>query len=575
MGLAASQARLLFITMRQNDVSAKMQRISNENLILARDAEDLDAKFKQMKNRETYTIGGADLSYDLLMGSQAAQNGTLTLLQAGNGAVVLSPSMASNLGLSSPGSSDAFTTKWPSQTKFITKMTGMSEANVQTILNEINKTGNANNSGDGSENKLSINGFLASLNGGTTSATWAMDDDNYGWGLAAVFGTGENDAQTAMNRLCQDPKYINQIIPSASAGGGIEGVFGRKVNDWGRNGTSTNQASVHTGRQGYSLQDLYNNAGKFTSTMMLASIVVSHNWNDAPKSWDNAVSAFQTFADLVSNSLVASASKFMNKTATDVIRQKTNALCKEWTGNKLWDEAFYDRRAAEDGYAWNDQGFEHNEDALGAALLACQGQAGIVAASDDDEGYVFACDAGKFVKDLINDIMNTFTGGACCDKYANSESSKYDTTTSFTILSKYTTNDETDTPKSSDEIGKANVAFYKNMYNEMVANGYYIDEKVNTSSYLNEKLQNNQYYVNRKTVSELKTIGKKDDESIKEEAKEFYDMEMAKIKRKEKQLDNDMTKLQTEYSALTNDYNSVKGLVDANIQRSFTYCSQG
>ena len=65
------------------------------------------------------------------------------------------------------------------------------------------------------------------------------------------------------------------------------------------------------------------------------------------------------------------------------------------------------------------------------------------------------------------------------------------------------------------------------------------------------------------------------DENAKEEAKEFYDMEMAKIKRKEKQLDNDLTKLQTEYSALTNDYNSVKGIIDANIQRSFTYCQQG
>ena len=577
MGLAASQARLLFITMRQNDVSAKMQRISNENLILARDAEDLDAKYKQMKNVETYQVGGVDLSYDLLMGSQAAQNGTLTLLQSKGGAVVLSPSMANNLGLSNPGSSEAFKTKWPDQTKFIAKMTGMDEANVKTILNEINgSSSSSSSSSSDSENKLSINGFLASLSGGTTSAKWAMDDDNYGWGLAAAFGTGENDAQTAMNRLCQNSAYINQIIPSASAGGGIEGVFGRQVNSWGRNGTGTNETSVHTGRQGYSLQDLYNNAGKFTSTMMLASIVVSHDWNDAPKSWDNAVSAFQAFADLVSNSLVASASNFMNKTATDVIRQKTNALCKEWTNNKLWDEAFYDRRAAESGYDWNDQGFKHNEDALGAALLACQGQAGIVAASDDGDGYVFACDAGKFVKDLINSIMNTFTGGACCDKYANNESSRYDTTTSFTILSKYTTKDaETETPKTPDEIGKANVSFYKNMYNTMAVYGYLVDDKVNTSSYLNEKLQNNQYYVNGTSVENSKTVTKKVDENAQEEAKEFYDMEMAKIKRKEKQLDNDMTKLQTEYSALTNDYNSVKGLVDANIQRSFTYCSQG
>ena len=48
MGMAASQARLLFITSRQNDVSAKMQRISNQNMVLARDSEEVAEKYNRM-----------------------------------------------------------------------------------------------------------------------------------------------------------------------------------------------------------------------------------------------------------------------------------------------------------------------------------------------------------------------------------------------------------------------------------------------------------------------------------------------------------------------------------------------
>ena len=50
---------------------------------------------------------------------------------------------------------------------------------------------------------------------------------------------------------------------------------------------------------------------------------------------------------------------------------------------------------------------------------------------------------------------------------------------------------------------------------------------------------------------------------------------MKKIQRKEKQLDNELSKLQTEYTALTNDYNSVNGILNQNIQKSFTYCQTG
>lgn len=80
MGLAASQARLLFITMRQNDVSAKMQRISNDKMILARDEDEIANKYNQMIYQKDYKLkDGVSLSYDALMGSGALNSGETNL----------------------------------------------------------------------------------------------------------------------------------------------------------------------------------------------------------------------------------------------------------------------------------------------------------------------------------------------------------------------------------------------------------------------------------------------------------------------------------------------------------------
>ena len=90
MGLAASQARLLFITSRQSDVSAKMQRISNDKMTLARDEDDVYEQYNRMLTQQTYqTADGENLSYNALMGPMAAQNGIINTIQTASGAVVL------------------------------------------------------------------------------------------------------------------------------------------------------------------------------------------------------------------------------------------------------------------------------------------------------------------------------------------------------------------------------------------------------------------------------------------------------------------------------------------------------
>ena len=56
-------------------------------------------------------------------------------------------------------------------------------------------------------------------------------------------------------------------------------------------------------------------------------------------------------------------------------------------------------------------------------------------------------------------------------------------------------------------------------------------------------------------------------------AKAEYDTQMNKINRKEKILDMQAKRLDTEYSALTNEYNSIKTIIDNHTQKDFSYFS--
>ena len=145
MGMAASQARLLFITSRQNDVSAKMQRISNQNMVLARDSEEVAEKYNRMlssaKSNSASLVGdGAkvptNLSYDAMMGAAGANSGSsLYAITNANRQVVLSPAIAaklSALGGATSGSAADFQNKYPASNikQFITDIAGANVANA-------------------------------------------------------------------------------------------------------------------------------------------------------------------------------------------------------------------------------------------------------------------------------------------------------------------------------------------------------------------------------------------------------------------------------------------------------------
>ena len=136
-----------------------------------------------------------------------------------------------------------------------------------------------------------------------------------------------------------------------------------------------------------------------------------------------------------------------------------------------------------------------------------------------------------------------------------------------------------DTGNSTTATGAATnesqASYYKSIYDKLNAYGWITDTLVTDSSKLTEAIKNGTYTVNGTSGTASGYFEEKTDTDARAKAEHYYDDEMRKINRKEKTLDQKMTKLQTEYSSLTNDYNSVKSLLDANIQKSFTYCSNG
>ena len=80
------------------------------------------------------------------------------------------------------------------------------------------------------------------------------------------------------------------------------------------------------------------------------------------------------------------------------------------------------------------------------------------------------------------------------------------------------------------------------------------------------------YKINGKVIDNLAEFQKvrvNDSEKLKNE----YDQELNKINREEKKLDMQKTQMQTELTALTTEEQSIKSIIDKNVERGFSLWS--
>ena len=586
MGLAASQARLLFITLRQNDVSAQMQRVSHDTIALARDKDIVAEKYEQMQTQKSYKLKeGIDLSYNSLMGAGAAQNGNLGVITDSAGRVVLTNDLASTFDLSASGSGADFKaqTGCDSRVAFVSKMMGISN----DVAAELVGTKPANDSPKSSVS-FSINDVLGLMSSGN-SVELTIDAS----GTSSMSGTGVTKSNLINSALFGDTNShniastFNKLIGHeytnvrSNNDGSVYGMWGKSIGSDGQGRDTTNN-TFSVGSK--SIKDLYNSAGKFESSLYLGSIKRNTDWKSKPD-FSVAIGNFKNFVNGISSTLINSlvSCGLDEKAVTSLVNNVGSGMTSDWTSNQNWDSNFYTSAAGKHGNSWNDQCFDNNEDSLGAAMSACRGVKGIVAAANEDgasslggQTWDFTVDAGTFVKDMIDSIMARLTDGESQTQQATG-----DTVTnpnkSCSINVKYITSTETKEPETADDVTKNQANYYAKLFDNLSSSGWVTDDSIKDRSTLNEKLTNQTYYVNGTSINNTDSSLYEEDKTVDNSAKAeaYWKVEMEKISTKEKKLETELTKLQTEYSSLTSDYESVNSIIQKNVSRSFTYCQNG
>ena len=107
---------------------------------------------------------------------------------------------------------------------------------------------------------------------------------------------------------------------------------------------------------------------------------------------------------------------------------------------------------------------------------------------------------------------------------------------------------------------------------------YVSDSQMNDANWLHDMIESGEFVLtnaagNEVSVSTETNIGTEYDKDIATKAEAEYKAETNKINRKEKMLDMDSRKLDTEYSALTTEFDSLKNLIKTNSEKSFNLFS--
>lgn len=121
--------------------------------------------------------------------------------------------------------------------------------------------------------------------------------------------------------------------------------------------------------------------------------------------------------------------------------------------------------------------------------------------------------------------------------------------------------------------------FYSIMFNNILENGWYNNLYIDDKEYLDNALKNGQlfitsinedgYYYQDRYNANGYIMEDTDDDAITQAEREFSAIKL-KIEAKEQQLDLDMKNLDLEISSLTTEYDTVKSLINKNVEKTFT-----
>lgn len=519
MGLAASQARMLFLTSRKNDIEFNQMRIANDKITMSRESEQVSSDYNRalQQRKLAWAVEGGVLSTtvtDLTYNLVATQNPTNQigqfLISDAFGRVLLSDEIrnkifgvgAGDKGTIGSMTRDQFVTKFDvDPTKYPDQRTVASQLRLGERLVDpaTYKPTSSMTSGTATTIQATFSGYVTALNAGRT--TQQTKD---------AYAVAYNNVVNALSIVKTEIASYGTTVPTANTNAALDLA-------------QYKAEKLALEKQKFILETL-NTLSNYTSGSIGGSAsfpfdpVVDGTVNDTRK--DNIRRVFLT------NLITTLSTGAFTKTPDDSDYSdacRTSGQDDDKIANK------YDDYFTANGI---------NIDTNVRHIAWGEGRYEIT----NNEG-----DPSKLLTTARGDVTKI---------------SEPDITTGSSAITAESTAD-----------------YYTNLYYAIKAKGWTCNTNATDKTYLNQQLLNGNYQIEKidssynwlplssgDPTSPVRNI--RDDEAISL-AESKYDSEKAKIETKENQLDLQMKNLDTERSEADTEIDSVKSIISKNVERSF------
>ena len=556
MGLSASQARLLTITARKADCEYESMRLSHQKLALSRDMNNVSAEYQDAVNQtkliyDFYGNGSQEqqLSYNLLMSPSALNDYIPSPITDTSGRVVLNNGLAR--AAKAAGIPQEGLDGLPSSDQRNLFIQGMAQNGVisQKLADQLVLTKYNQMAGVGSADLVNVNTAECSytelknmLDNVKFDLTEIIGQHNYSAGQGAWFELYESERDEATGKVTN---YHKVTTPPDNIS--LADIL---------NGNYVIRGSAdHQGEDGR----------EFKSWELLVDFIASSTL------WDSMFEAFESLLDTgdeyTQAALEYAKSKTMEKVELLGQRDESGGGNVDYSNFAYWQQM--------KGHAFG--GNNSTNKVMGKVDENVNNYVGIVYIENsarEDEGK-YNDGYGLNISSMSKAYLTYFA--QYMEGIANSQyhvENIYDNSNFIDDMFTFTYVTGIDTSGNNLLIA----GFYDALFNQICTKGWTENEKVDDPEYLQQMLQSGAMYVstmtddgfyyqgNYATNSYIKEVT--DEEGIAQ-AEAKYNREKEKLNYKESILDTKMKSLDTEISALTTEYDTVKSVIQKNIEKSF------
>ena len=588
MGLAASQARFLAITARKANCEFKSMQIAQEKLSITRELEDASEEYQAALNKTKLVWdpdgtgdNAFDLSYDIMMRPSAVNNYTPYLITTRDGRIVLDSKMAAAAraaGIPEGGINNKVVGQDPVTGEDIT----LYDQLYANFINQMVKNGGMSESSAVSCRNLGLQdnvGIGAPLYDKTQASTMGINDllvyiDN-------VIANGANGT-TADQNLAD---MLTFEFGTDSDGNAIDLDLKTSIADKGDANSNyfTKNHSITTDTN-FTLSDLLTQDITFAMTGdkvkasfwqklvagVLSAFTLGFAYNGILDWLNKDESGWETEATTQEKALVYFLNDMFNAFgALFDVENDTSG-----TANQAFQYAVQQTMSLM-GDCRDLGNRNHSTDAFKDAVNEADNYNGwVMKNANKNKNYGTQAIS---LSNLAESFMTFYAQGL------NGYDQTYYITTDGS-QSSYVTDDpyymwtvDNQNANSSDEYYIAE--FYSAMFNNICQNGWVENDQIDDEEYLSNTLKNatyfissmssDYYYYQDRYLDNGYVVEVTDDDAITQAELE-YTQKKSRLNYKEEELEVDMKQLDLEISSLTTEYDTVKNLINNNVEKTFT-----